>query len=111
MLGRSRETGRRSGRQAQLAKDELRTVESVAQKQIDVVPRPFKKKTANAEAQHKNRERELQTEAPKNGFEFDGFAISGKEIREAKHCEQAEHPGVTSHALSSFCLAGTVMIV
>src|SRR6266436_5178 len=56
MLGGSGKTGSRSGRQAELAKDKLGAVKSVAEEQIDVVAGLFKKVAADGETQNKDGE-------------------------------------------------------
>src|ERR1700722_202111 len=107
---RSGETRSGSGGQAEFAQDKLRTVKRVAEEQIDVVARLFKKVAADGEAQYENGKGELQAKAPEHSFELDGFAIGGEEIREAEHCQQAKHSGKSSHALTSFFRVSSVPV-
>ena len=63
---------------AQFAKNKLRTVERVAQKQIDVVASDLKYFPAQIKTQNEKSERDLQAKSPENRLKTDGFSIRGE---------------------------------
>ena len=87
---------------SQFAKDELGANEGIAEQQIHVVAGDLKNSTARTETQHKECESELQTEAPQDGREANGFSISGKDVGQSQYGDQAQHADESAHRVGSF---------